>query len=165
MVHLVWGEHTSDEAIEFVRGLDRTCATRWVSWLHPTVDMSKIDVANIPAIKRAVDDKRQELFGDKPKPYALVCGAKACEQYFDFWRRYYSNAPPVFVSLDEAYDQLGLSEAARDAASGMIARWEADAGLRDFSPSRAPPSARKASLAAESGPPKARWDQAESPDR
>jgi hypothetical protein len=143
MVTLVWGEHTSEEALEFIRGLDQACATRWVAYLHPTVDMAKVDVAHIPALKRGVDEKRHELFGDRPRPHAVVCGSKACDQYFDFWRRYYSDAPPVFHSLDDAYDGLGLSEAARAVAARLIGGWEADAGLRDVSPGRAPPSARE----------------------
>lgn len=153
MDSLVWGEHTSDEAIELIQGLDRACATRWVTYLHPTVDMSKIDVANIPAIKRAVNEKRQELFDQKPKPYALVCGSQACEQYFDFWQKYYSNAPPAFCRLDEAYDWLGLSEAARAVASRVIESWEVGAGLRDFSSGPTPTSARKAGLTSDSGSP------------
>jgi hypothetical protein len=144
MVTLVWGEHTSEEALEFIQGLDWTSATRWVTYLHPTVDLAQVDVANIPAIKRGVDKRRHELFGDKPKPHVVVCGSKACDQYFEFWHRYYSDAPPVFHSLDAAYDGLGLSEAARVAASRLIGGWEADAGLRDVSPGRAPPTPRKA---------------------
>ena len=126
MLHLVWGKHSSEEAIEFVQSLDETCATRWLCYYHPSVDMAGMDVARIPAVKRAVDEKRKELFGDKPKSYAMACASKSSEPYFEFWRRYDSEAGRAFRSLDEAFDWLGLSEADRTAASAAIESWEAE---------------------------------------
>lgn len=81
------------------------------------------------------DEKRKELFADEPKPYAMVCASRASEQYFDFWQRYQSDAGRAcFYSLDEAYDWLGLSEAARAAASAIIQRWEAEVAAEPAPP-------------------------------
>lgn len=126
MLHLVSGEHNSREAIQFVQALDETCATRWLCYYHPSVDMTGMDVAHIPAVKRAVEEKRKALFGSRPKPYAMACASKTSEPYFDFWRRYDSEAGRAFRSLDEAFDWLDLSDAARTAACAAIERWEAE---------------------------------------
>jgi hypothetical protein len=127
MIHLVWGKHDAEEAIQFVRDLDDTCAVRWLCYYHPSVDMAGMDVAHLPAVKRAVTEKRSALFGDKPKPHALACASKASDHFFDFWRRYDSSAGArSFHSLDEAYDFLGLSQADRKAATAAIERFEAD---------------------------------------
>jgi hypothetical protein len=123
MLRLISGRYPAGEAIEFFRSLDKTCALRWLTYFYPTVDISEVDVANIPAIKRAIDEKRREIFGDKPKGYAVVCGSESSKQYFDFWSRYWCPDGAVFGSLDEAYDWLGLSETDRAAASRMLERW------------------------------------------
>jgi hypothetical protein len=132
MLRLVWGEHTAEHAIEFVQSLDKTCATRWLSYFHPTVDLSKVVVTEIPGIKRAFDEKRRELFGAKPEPYAIVCGSEAVRLYFEFWSRYSGSDERVFSSLDEAFDWLGLSEATRAVASHTLERWAADAEVGDL---------------------------------
>jgi hypothetical protein len=126
MLHLVAGEHSSEEAIEFAQLLDETCASRWLCYYHPSVTMDGMDVARIPAVRRAVEEKRKQLFGDKPKAYALACTSKASKPYFDFWRRYDSEAGRAFQSLDEAYDFLGLSGADRAAADAAIRDFEAE---------------------------------------
>jgi hypothetical protein len=143
MLHLIWGEHSSEEAIQFVQSLDQTCASRWLCYYHPSVTMAGMDVAHIPAVKRAVEEKRKELFGGKPKSYAMACTSKASEPYFDFWRRYDSKAGRAFQSLDAAYDFLDLSEADRAAASTAIQSWEADiAATPAATESRAPSPAQ-----------------------
>jgi hypothetical protein len=132
MIHLVWGRHSAEEAIRFIQALDETCATRWLCYYHPSVDMAGMDVANIPAVKRAQAEKRKELFGDKPKRHAMACPSKASDHYFEFWREYDRQAAArAFHSLGDAYDWLGLSETARAAASAAIQSFEAeiDAGL------------------------------------
>jgi len=126
MLHLIWGKHSSEEAIQFIQALDETCAMRWLCYYHPSVDMSGMDVAHIPEVKRAAEEKSKEIFGDKPKAHALACASRATEQFFDFWRRYQSDALRSFYGLDEAYDWLGLSEDARAAASDIIHNWEAE---------------------------------------
>lgn len=127
MLHFIWGEHDCAELIEFAQTLDETCATRWLCYYHPTVDMAAVDIAHIPAMRRALDDKRRELFGDAPKAYAMVCGAKSAAPYLDFWGRYRGCAECAFERIEAAYDWLDLSPAARTAASDVLARFEAEA--------------------------------------
>jgi len=126
MLHLVWGKHSGEEVIQFVQSLDETCASRWLCYYHPSVDMTGMDVAHIPAVKRAIEEKRKALFGDKPKPYAMACASQAAEPYFDFWRRYDTEAEHSFHSLDAAYDFLGLNAADRTAATAAIQSFEAE---------------------------------------
>ena len=122
------GKHTSKDVIHAYQALDSTYATRWVKYLDPTADMSEIDLAHVPAMRRAKGEKRRELFGDNPKPAAIVCGSKVAEQFFiEFWRWYSESNERCFRSLDEAYDWLGLSEAARAVVARAI---DADIGAR-----------------------------------
>lgn len=136
MLRLIWGEHTAEHAVEFVRSLDKTCATRWLSYFHPTVDLSTVSVAQLPRIKRAFDEKRRELFGDKPKASAIVCGSETVKLYFDFWSKYAGSDERVFSSLDEAFDWLGLPETTRAVASHTLERWGADAEIGDLDAGR-----------------------------
>lgn len=130
-LHLVHGTHTCAEAIQFFRSLDANCATRWLSYFDPTVDMSQIDIASVPEIKHVVAQKQEELFGEHAKAYAIVCGSESSEQYFfGFWQRYFvgpgvqSESTRCFRSLDEAYAWLGLSDAGRAAVARAIEDWE-----------------------------------------
>lgn len=136
MLRLIWGEHTAEHAIEFVQSLDEICATRWLSYFHPSVDLSKVTIAHIPPIKRAFDAKRRALFGDKSKAYAIVCGSESVRRYFDFWSRYSGSDERVLSSLDEAFDWLGLTEAERAVAAHTLERWVADAEVGDLSVGR-----------------------------
>jgi hypothetical protein len=125
-LHLVRGVHSSAEGARFFRALDATCATRWLSYFDPTVEL-QIPIADMPGIKRLIDEKRRALFADKPKRYAIVCAAEPTQDYFlGFWRRYFPSASDelrCFRRLDEAYDWLGLSEAARVAVGRAIDDW------------------------------------------
>jgi hypothetical protein len=124
-LQLVSGVHSGEEAIQFYRALDAGCATRWLSYFGPTADMSKIDVASVPLLKRVLTEKQKELFGDKPKPHAIVCLSESSRQYFfDFWKPYFTHGDESVVrsfrSLEEAYDWFGLSDEARAAVAGAI---------------------------------------------
>lgn len=121
-VFVVREKHTSEQIIQAYRELDSTCATRWLVYLDPTTDMSKVDIAHIPAIRRARHEKRKELFGENPKLFAIVCASEESEQYFfKFWQEYTNVNEGIFNNLGEAYDWLGLDEAARAAVAHAIA--------------------------------------------
>jgi hypothetical protein len=127
MAHLVWGQHTSQEIIESLQALDASCATRWLVYLDATADMSKVDIAHIPAVRRVKIEKRKELFGDNPKRFAIACGSKESWEYFSrFWGEYSDGGEHYFRTLGEAYDWLGLSEAARAAVARAISRGDAE---------------------------------------
>jgi predicted Fe-S protein YdhL (DUF1289 family) len=122
-LHLVSGKHTGAEVIRFFGAMDATCATCWLIYYDPTLEL-QISIADTPPLKHAIDYKRRELFGDKPKRYAIVCGNKTSEEFFfGFWRRYFPSQTDelrCFRSLDEAYDWLGLSDTGRVAVARAI---------------------------------------------
>ena len=130
-LHLVSGKHTSAEGIRFFQSLDSSCATRWLSYFDPTVDLAPIAVASAPEIRRVIAEKRRELFGDHAKPYAIVCASEMSAQYFcDFWWKYFVGAEAqaenmrCFRTLEEAYDWFELPQASRAAVARAIEDWE-----------------------------------------
>jgi len=126
ILHVVTGTHTGAEAIEFFRGLDATCAMRWLSYFDPTAELSQLDVASLPVLKQVIAEKRTELFGDKPKAHLIVAASEATARQFRFWRQYFGhgdeNAVRIFRSLDEAYDWLGLPKEGRAAVTRAVER-------------------------------------------
>ena len=137
-LHLVSGGHTSAETLCFFQALDDRCATRWISYFDPTVDMSQTDIASMPAIREIMVKKRKELFPGKTKLHAIVCTSESSAQYFqDFWRNYVAEPDlRVFRSLGEAFDWLGLGEPARCAAASAIHDWESSQGERHLGDGR-----------------------------
>jgi hypothetical protein len=129
---VISGKLSSADVIEYFQGLDSSCcATRWLHYFDPTVDMSQIDIASVPELKRVIAEKRRELFGDHLKPFAVVCGSEGSEQYFfGFWSKYYfgpgvrAESWRCFRSLEEAYDWLELPQASRAAVARAIEDWE-----------------------------------------
>jgi hypothetical protein len=118
---IVSGAHTCEEAVGYFEGLGAADATRWLHCFDPTLDMSGHDVACLPRLKRTIIAKRRELFGDKPKLYAIVCPSNASEAFFKFWcgfveaGEHHGTAPQLFPSLEAACEAFGLPEAARRA--------------------------------------------------
>lgn len=126
-LRLVSGEHTSADAFTFFGNLDSSCATRWLSYFDATVSMARVDVASMPEMKHIISQKQKELFGDKPKPYAVVCRSESADQYFiQFWEKYYARSGLMrcFRRVEDAYDWLGLSPSARAAVGRVTHDWE-----------------------------------------
>jgi hypothetical protein len=124
---IVSGPHTSEEALRLFEGLDTRAATRWLTYFDPTVDMSGVDVASFPRLKRAIAAKQKELFGDRPMVRAIVCSTWDAEQFFrKFWSSYVKAgdgppAPPaLFEDLEAAFEWLALPMAARGAIAEAI---------------------------------------------
>ena len=124
--------------MQFYSALDTSCATRWLTYFDPTSDFSQVNVASVPVIKRVYSDKREELFGEKPKAHALACCSDSSRQYFfDFWKPYFGLGDESIMhlcrSLEEAYDWLSLSEDARAEVIGAIeGSGAAHAGVRCY---------------------------------
>jgi hypothetical protein len=130
---VISGKHSSKESIRMFEDLGAECATRWLKYLDPTADMAQVELASLPALKRVKREKRMELFGDRPKPFAIAGSSGPSQQLFlEFWQRYADSDSNerCFGSLDEAYDWLGLSEAVRAAVAGVIDRQDSGAGAR-----------------------------------
>jgi hypothetical protein len=131
-LHLVHGKLSSADVNLYFRSLDSNCcATRWLHYFDPTVDMAQIDIASVPKLKRIIAEKRKELFGEHPKPFALVCASEGSREYFfRFWLKYFSGPDAqaenlrCFLGLEEAYDWLELTQATRAAVVHAIEDWE-----------------------------------------
>jgi len=131
-LHLVHGTLTSADVSQYFRSLNSSCcATRWLHYFDPTADMAQIDIASVPELRRIIAETRKELFGDHPKPFAVVCASEGSQQYFfGFWLKYFSGPDAqaenlcCFRSLEAAYDWLELPQASRAAVAGAIEDWE-----------------------------------------
>lgn len=116
---IVSGAHTCEEAVLYFEGLGASDATRWLHCFDPTVDMAGHDVACLPKLKRTIIAKRNELFGDQPKLYAVVSPSSAGEAFFKFWcgfveaGEHHGTAPRLFSTLEAACEAFGLPEAAQ----------------------------------------------------
>jgi hypothetical protein len=126
-LYVVTAPHTAEEAVRFFQGLDARDATRWLTYFDPTVDMSGLDVASIPRLKRVLAAKIEKLFPDKRPVRAIVCASGAAEQFFrTFWRSYLETGdtrpgePGLFNNLEAAYDWLGLPETVRAAIAHVV---------------------------------------------
>lgn len=135
-LYVVSGAHTAEEAIGFFRSLGAPDATRWLTVFDPVVDMSGLDVASLPGLKRTIAEKHHELFGAAaPELRIIVCSSRPQEEFFSrFWSGYvlkgeqHPPAKPVIVTgLEAAFDVLELPPAARDAVTKAIRGSEAAA--------------------------------------
>lgn len=98
-------------------GRDRGC---WLSYFDASVDLTGVDVAHLPALKRMVAMKERGLLGDarQRRRNAIVYCSTVTEQFFDFWRSYaavgeaHATPPGVFSSFKAACDWLGLPQSA-----------------------------------------------------
>jgi hypothetical protein len=116
----VWrGTVTADEIIGHFEGMTAAEAGLRLSFIDPAATLYAMDIAHIPAVKRAADRLLNELYADRPVTSAIVCTPGQNRPVIEFWRRYAWPDPEegrhavVFSSLDEAFDWLGLPEAAR----------------------------------------------------
>lgn len=138
-LHVISRPHSGEEAIRFFEGLGAPQdATRWLTYFDPSVDMSGVDVASLPRLKRCIAEKQRELFGETaPPPRVLVCSTSAHEEFFArFWSGYVLKGeihpvkPAIVCGLQAAYDRFGLAPGAR-AAIGCAVR---DLAAPDLSP-------------------------------
>jgi hypothetical protein len=101
-------------------------APRWINYLDPTIDLSAVDVAFLPLMRRLAAAKMRELHGDGPLVAAWVSPPDAEETFRRFWPNYTSNDDrypaelAAFGSIEAACEWLGLSEAAREAVVEVI---------------------------------------------
>jgi hypothetical protein len=121
VLHLYSGAMAGGEVISHFRRLGASDAGRWIHYVEPNADMSCLDVACLPELKRAIADKKHELFGDEPSTSAIVYGSRTNERFFTFWRSYagygepHPRLPVLFTSLEAACEWLRLPRAGRQA--------------------------------------------------
>lgn len=129
-LHIYSGAVAGDELIRHFRKLGQADALRWIHYHDPSTDMSVMDLACLPELKRAISAKKRELFGDEPAVSAIVYGSRTNERFFSFWRTYAATGDPhprlpvLFSSLEAACDWMRLPKAACGAvlaAAGLAA--------------------------------------------
>lgn len=134
-LYVMSGKLTGEETIRFYAGLRAPeDAARWITYFDPGLDLSGLDIASLPQIKRTIALKQRELFPGEPAPRVLVCSSCAHEDFFyEFWRGYVVKGdvrpiqPAIVSSLETAYDRLGLPNAARAAIRLAISDLDAAA--------------------------------------
>lgn len=121
MIGVISGAPSGADFTDTIRAMGPGCAVRWLIYFNPTSDLSRVDVAHLPTIRSVMEEKRKELFGNKPKAIAVVCASESSQQYVIFWQRYDPlGFVGVFRTLDEAYGSLGLPDRARAAVARAI---------------------------------------------
>jgi hypothetical protein len=110
------------------------------------VDLSQVDIATIPKLKRA-NAARLEALNIEDPWIAFVCNPGENELTFEFWLRYvqlrheHPGSQELFETVAEAYDWLDLPEAARKAVTEAVeaetsSGRNAEAAREDESPER-----------------------------
>lgn len=134
-LYVMRGTLTGEETIRFYEGLRAPeDAVSWITYFDPGLDLTSLDVASLPKIKRTIAMKQKALFVGEPAPRALVCSSAAHEEFFyEFWSGYVAKGdvrpvkPAIVSSLEVAYDRLGLPDAARAAIRRAIRDLDASA--------------------------------------
>lgn len=122
----------------------RDCRANWLSIFSVTADLTGIEVARFPELKRAVDAKDCEPGGDEAvRRQALVDlpNAKA-DNFVRFWRNYIYEGVQrpreraIFTTIDEAGRWLGLPMAALGAIAAEARHVDAAVADAAASPPR-----------------------------
>jgi len=79
------GVITREAWMEYYAGFTATDASRFITYVCPSADLSKIDLASGPELKRVVAAKLREFFGDEPVVSILVRTSDEHEPYLRFW--------------------------------------------------------------------------------
>lgn len=121
------GALTRETLTRFIAELQPVDGARWINYLDPTLDESGLDVAYIPALKRAFAEKLTALHGETRVRSALVTASPVNELILRFWPSYvgrdvrYPAEPVACRTLDEACEALGLPAEARPALAEAVA--------------------------------------------
>ena len=122
------GEITREVWMAYYADFSATDADRFVTYIDPLADLSKLDVASGPELKRVVAARLREVYGDKPVVSILVPGAEAQEAYLQFWRDFekagetHPAASVVVPDLQKACELLGLPDEAWKRLAAAIER-------------------------------------------
>lgn len=128
-LRIVSGPTSVEDVIRFYKGLDASHAPRWITYIDPDTTAAAGDVvpvARVPELRQVIAAKMEELFGDRPVVSIVVCPSRQLRGILKFWRAYspageaHPIRPALFRNLDEAFERLGLPEAARAAVTSAI---------------------------------------------
>jgi TetR/AcrR family transcriptional repressor of nem operon len=124
------GAVADDELLKCFSKLDQKA--HWLGVFTKNADVSGVDIACFPALKRAVTPDASEPAGARPKLSALVNLSESSELFVRFWAHYATAGDrpgrkrQVFSTLEAARQWLGLPAAA--AGKIVAAVTEAEAG-------------------------------------
>lgn len=137
--HVFSGPVTAEDMIRHHRSLDVT--VRWLCYFDPSVDLSGVDLAHLPELRRAVS--ALETRRTRTLPTVVVAPSQASEQFFRFWRDYASalvegrHEPLIVSNLEAACRHLDLPPALRDRLAAGIEAGEAVAPAARPAPGQA----------------------------
>ena len=100
--------------------------SRWLTYVAPDADLSQLDLMSLTQVKRLVGRKVTEAEHPQAFLSVFVCTSRSSEPVIKLWAAYLGRdpahpaQPQIFSSLEAAYDRLGLSPAAREAASQAL---------------------------------------------
>jgi hypothetical protein len=80
------GAITREAWVEYYASFAATASDRFVTYICPSADLSNMDLAFGPELKRLVAAKLREVFGDQPVISILVRSSNEQEPYLEFWR-------------------------------------------------------------------------------
>jgi len=124
------GAVTDDEMLESFSKLDKN--RNWLGVFTKDADVSGVDIACFPALKRAVTPDAPELRGGEPKLSALVNFSGPSELFVRFWVHYASaddqpwRKRQMFSSIEKACAWLGLPPAAAGEVAAAVAYAQAE---------------------------------------
>lgn len=101
-----------EEVLGHYRRLDPDAT--WLSYFDATADLSGIDLADFPTLKRAITAKEDERKGGMPRRHALVNTAPSNAPFAQFWLSYapagvrYAHERDLFSTVEGACRWLAL---------------------------------------------------------
>lgn len=118
-----------DQISTLLRSVDQRDRGCWIGYWHDDADISDVDVASFPVIKRLVAERQKAIFGDAPlREFVMVHPSGATEDLFRFLQKYWATGdesatpPRIFPDWRSASDWLGLSDEARKALTDATKR-------------------------------------------
>jgi len=123
-LHVFSGVVTTEDARRHIERLDAN--DRWLCYFDPTADLSGVDLAHLPELRRLMAVKEQRRGADRILPTVIVNASESADHDLRFWRSYASaegeNPHDTIMcsSLEAACDWLGLPPAAHDALAAEI---------------------------------------------
>jgi TetR/AcrR family transcriptional repressor of nem operon len=114
-----------DEALNMFEGFDKHA--KWLVVFNEGVDLSGLDIAHIPAMRRAVTPNQSEPHSGEPELTAFVSLAGGGEFFTRFWMHYasmgveHSRKREMFPTMAAACQWLGLPPPAAETLAAALA--------------------------------------------
>jgi TetR/AcrR family transcriptional repressor of nem operon len=122
---VLWSSVAGDEMLRMFESFDKNA--KWLAVFCEDVDLSSLDVAHIPAMKRAVTPDQSEPHSGEPELTAFVNLAGGGEFFARFWMHYASlgvqrtRKREMFPTVAAACQWLGLPPPASETLAAAVA--------------------------------------------